>query len=166
MQGFDDTKKLPACVYSLVPTGLFVSSYSSGSTPEREGKLLDPHRLQQRQKQIDYGKNTSGYERYIQLVPRSVSNQPVLHSCCINRVSKLQLFSWSCSPLKQLVFVALLRRWKRSKFDPKTPEKSKNCSTRSWQGQIRVWRRALHKWDPPTTSTTSFTSEDVLLCDM
>ena len=84
MQGFDDMKKLPACIYSLVPIGLFVSSYSSGSTPEREGKLLDPHRLQQRQKQIDYGKNTSGYERYIQLVPRSVSNQPALHGCCID----------------------------------------------------------------------------------
>lgn len=36
-------------------------------TTEREE---DPHRLAQRQKQIDFGKNTLGYDRYCQLVPR------------------------------------------------------------------------------------------------
>jgi histone RNA hairpin-binding protein len=30
----------------------------------------DPVRLAARQKQIDYGKNTLGYQKYVELVPR------------------------------------------------------------------------------------------------
>lgn len=37
-----------------------------GDTPEP----LDAHRLAQRQKQVDFGKNTLGYQRYLQLVPK------------------------------------------------------------------------------------------------
>ena len=34
------------------------------------GEETDPHRLRQRQKQVDYGKNTLGYDRYTQMVPK------------------------------------------------------------------------------------------------
>jgi histone RNA hairpin-binding protein len=30
----------------------------------------DPHRQAQRQKQIDFGKNTRGYQKYLQTLPR------------------------------------------------------------------------------------------------
>ena len=39
---------------------------------KRKEKETDPHRLEQRQKQIDYGKNTVGYEIYNLKVPRFV----------------------------------------------------------------------------------------------
>ncbi len=67
-----------------------------------------PTKLASRQKQIDFGKNTQGYERYCAIVPRSG----------------------------------------RKRSDPWTPNKNQLCSKRSWDGQIRKWRRALHKFDP------------------
>lgn len=60
-------------------------------------------------------------------------------------------------------------RWKRTRGHPWTPDKYKKCSTRSWQGQIRKWRKVLHKWDPSTESSdlnTKFTAQDAALCDM
>jgi len=68
----------------------------------------DERKLVNRQKQIDYGKNTVGYARYLSTVSRSA----------------------------------------RKRGDPWTPEKSQVCSKRSWDGQVRKWRRALHKHDP------------------
>lgn len=71
-------------------------------------KETDPRRLAQRQKQIDYGKATPGYQDYSRLIAKS----------------------------------------KRKREDPKTPNKYQVCSKRSWDGQVRKWRRMLHFYDP------------------
>ena len=39
-------------------------------------------------------------------------------------------------------------RSSRKRSDPWTPNKNQVCSKRSWDGQIRKWRRALHRFDP------------------
>jgi len=78
------------------------------NTLARHEREDDIKRLNSRQKQIDYGKNTVGYEKYLLEVPKNM----------------------------------------RKKGDPKTPDKYQKCSKRSWDGQIKKWRRQLHQYDP------------------
>jgi len=105
---------LPTTVSESVVSPQFSiqSSYTptkSPCTPPSASKCeTDPHRLKQRQKQIDYGYRTIGYIRYI----------------------------------------LAIRKEDRIKEHPKTPRKSQACSKRSWDGQVKKWRRELHKWDP------------------
>eukprot|EP01124_Arcella_intermedia_P025958 TRINITY_DN4765_c0_g1_i1.p1 TRINITY_DN4765_c0_g1~~TRINITY_DN4765_c0_g1_i1.p1 ORF type:complete len:415 (-),score=108.52 TRINITY_DN4765_c0_g1_i1:111-1355(-) len=36
---------------------------------------------------------------------------------------------------------------------PRTPKKNQGCSKRSWDGQLKKWRRDLHAWDPESVET-------------
>mmetsp|Transcript_3544 Transcript_3544/g.7368 ORF Transcript_3544/g.7368 Transcript_3544/m.7368 type:complete len:246 (-) Transcript_3544:182-919(-) len=87
------------------------SSGPDDSSKSQTAKETDPHRICQRLKQIEYGRHTLGYERYLAAVPK--------HK----------------------------RKYKHPKH-PVTPDVRQICSKRSWDGQVKKWRRGLHEWDP------------------
>jgi len=100
------------------------SSPGLPSSPSSASKCeTDPHRLKQRQKQIDYGYRTIGYIKYTLQIAKD----------------------------------------QRLKEHPKTPRKVQTCSKRSWDGQVKKWRRELHKWDPEDpTEFDKLMSEEIL----
>eukprot|EP00762_Andalucia_godoyi_P000312 ANDGO_03256.mRNA.1 Histone RNA hairpin-binding protein len=97
--------------------------YSGPILPKSEIKQdeqeIDDHKLVQRQKQIDFGKNTIGYQRYLQLIPKMKRNRGD------PQTPNPQL---KCS---KRTFDDLVKNWRRGlhKFDdPTTPMNSKQVS--------------------------------------
>jgi len=45
----------------------------------------------------------------------------------------------------------LVTKDQRKSEHPRTPKKTQGCSKRSWDGQLKKWRRDLHLWDPDNT---------------
>ena len=103
-------------------------------------KELDAHRIEQRRKQIEFGKNTRGYDLYLQKTPKFV------------------LFS-------RVVIIFKRNRNMRTRTDPKTPDIHSPIGKRQvptpclylvsshmytlgqFDGQVRAWRRQLHNFD-------------------
>ncbi|KAI8801262.1 hypothetical protein BJ742DRAFT_837886 [Cladochytrium replicatum] len=107
---------------SIITINSFADSFLTQSS---RGSTLPPaeeRRLEQRQKQIDYGKNTIGYDRYRDLVPRNRRKKgdpqtPDKHMKCSKRC-------WD----------GLIRAWRRKlhQWDPPDGEE--------WEPRSHQWR--------------------------
>lgn len=113
------------------------------ATPE--DRELDKSVIARRQKQVDYGKNTIGYQNYVAMVPKAkrAKNDPrtpdkfakysrrSVHDTDGGRHHECVL-AWT----NLVVFVC-----------------------RSWDMQIKKWRQALHQYDDDADSFVSLASE-------
>ncbi|EDW04488.1 histone RNA hairpin-binding protein [Drosophila grimshawi] len=86
------------------------NSYTSSTSSSSSYTEGDPAVLSRRQKQIDYGKNTATYERYVDQVARN----------------------------------------ERTRDHPRTPNKYGKYSRRAFDGLVKIWRKQLHFYDPPS----------------
>jgi hypothetical protein len=107
---------LPNTIHNFATRELHTSSPPSDVLPpvvtDKDGVAIetDLHKIQQREKQIGYGKSTKGYANYIASVPM---------------------------PLRD----------PNNEDHPATPRAWHLLSKRSWDGQLKTWRRLLHRWD-------------------
>jgi histone RNA hairpin-binding protein len=65
------------------------------------------------------------------------------------KLRKLFGTSYRNTLLSEFNLSSLSYRYQRTKAHPRTPDIRQVCSKRSWDGQIRKWRRLLHEFDPP-----------------
>ena len=115
-------------------------------------KERDPHRLSQRLKQIEYGKNTTGYARYRKMVKKSERKLRIR----TNRSFHEHVDKEQKPEIKENGGNGDVQQndhqEREEQEDPVTPDIHQICSKRSFDGQVRKWRRMLHKWDPGTST--------------
>lgn len=54
----------------------------------------------------------------------------------------------------------------RGPHHPRTPDKTRKCSKRAWDGLIKVWRRELHKYDTVPGEGGEESEEETLTAEM
>jgi len=93
----------------------------------------------------------------LELSPSQMETDP-------HRLSQRQKqITYGYRTLGYLRYRLLVPRDKRRKEHPRTPRKEQICSKRSWDGQVKKWRRELHKWDPaPDSGFQELLTADIL----
>lgn len=108
MEGSDEHAVYLRLDNALLTQSSDCSFYSEGESfkAEEEEREQDDHRLHQRQKQIDFGKNTREYKRYIRSVAkedRQVTRASQEHPLTPDKFKKISKRKWDLE----------MRQWRR-----------------------------------------------------
>jgi len=85
----------------------------------------------------------------LQLSPRTPTAKPLLSPLDDQRlIQRQKQIDYGYRTVGYLRYRLLVSKESRKPEHPRTPKKAQGCSKRSWDGQLKKWRRDLHLWDP------------------
>jgi len=79
---------------------------------------------------------------------KSPRNRPVSPLDDQRLVQRQKQIDYGYRTVGYLRYRLLVPKDMRKPDHPRTPKKAQGCSKRSWDGQLKKWRRDLHLWDP------------------
>jgi len=79
---------------------------------------------------------------------KSPRNRPVSPLDDQRLVQRQKQIDYGYRTVGYLRYRLLVLKEARKPDHPRTPKKAQACSKRSWDGQLKKWRRDLHLWDP------------------
>ncbi|XP_032222699.1 histone RNA hairpin-binding protein isoform X2 [Nematostella vectensis] len=161
--GVEHKSPLTLCNKEFPPLGFDFDRYTPESNKDWATMVEEEEQQKDQPTQITL-KDPSRFKRKLLLTDpkdQPTSNKPTVSNKSMETdLHKLEKRQKQIDIGKNTVaygrFSAQIPREKRAKEDPSTPDKFQQCSTRSWVGQVRVWRRRLHSWDPPSGSEDLF----------
>jgi len=79
---------------------------------------------------------------------KSPRNRPVSPLDDQRLIQRQKQIDYGYRTVGYLRYRLLVPKESRKPDHPRTPKKAQGCSKRSWDGQLKKWRRDLHLWDP------------------
>jgi len=79
---------------------------------------------------------------------KSPRNRPVSPLDDQRLIQRQKQIDYGYRTVGYLRYRLLVSKESRKPEHPRTPKKAQGCSKRSWDGQLKKWRRDLHLWDP------------------
>jgi len=79
---------------------------------------------------------------------KSPRNRPVSPLDDQRLIQRQKQIDYGYRTVGYLRYRLLVPKEARKPEHPRTPKKAQGCSKRSWDGQLKKWRRDLHLWDP------------------
>jgi hypothetical protein len=108
----------------------------------------NPKRTQMTPKSPNFQNNTPNNKSPYRNQGVSPSGRPISPLDEQRLLQRQKQIDYGYRTVGYLRYRLLVSKDKRKPDHPRTPKKRQGCSKRSWDGQLKKWRRDLHLWDP------------------